>query len=119
MRDIVSLIPAPKIEGCFLDELKARILSRLKEVGLDKPQYKLEVKAILFVAVMIESALSPNQKINKRQFLLDIWKELYGISADEEIQIKSAIELLHLSKKIKRKSWYKLYCCSLMEIFRI
>jgi hypothetical protein len=27
--------------------------------------------------------------------------------------------LLHLSKKIKRKSWYKLYCCSLMEIFRI
>jgi len=119
MKDIISLLQPPKIEGCFLDDLKSRIIARMKEVNLDKPQYKLEVKCILFVAVMIESALSANQKINKRDFLLSIFKEIYGLSQDDEIQIKSAVDMLHLAKKIKRKSWYKLYCTSLLEIFRL
>lgn len=120
MRHIIDLIEAPKIEGAsILDELRARIITRIKEVGMDKPVYKLEVKAILFVAVMIESAVTSSQKINKRQFLLDIFREIYGLSQDDETQIKAAVDMLHLAKKIKRKSWYKLYCTSLFEAFRI
>lgn len=119
MKDIIQLLPAPKIEGCFLDDLKVRIIARVKEVGLDKAQYKTEIKCILFVCVMIESALNEKQKINKRQFLLDIFKELYGLSSEDELLIRNAVDMLHLSKKIKRKSWYKLYCTSLLEIFRM
>lgn len=120
MRHIIDLIEAPKIEGAsILDELRARIITRIKEVGMDKSVYKLEVKAILFVAVMIESAVTSSQKINKRQFLLDIFREIYGLSQDDETQIKAAVDMLHLAKKIKRKSWYKLYCTSLFEAFRI
>lgn len=119
MKSILELIPVPKIEGCFLDDLKARIIKRLREVNLDKPEYKLEVKCILFVCVMIESAISPQQKIDKRGFLLDIFKQLYSLSAEEEHMIKSTVELLHTGKRIKKKSWYKLYCTSVLEAFRI
>lgn len=119
MKSILELIPPPKINGCFLDDLKSQIIKRLREVNLDKPEYKLEVKCILFVCVMIESAILPQQKIDKRTFLLDIFKEIYALSADEEHVIKSTVELLHTGKKIKKKSWYKLYCTSLLEAFRI
>jgi hypothetical protein len=120
MRDIIDLVPAPKIEGySILDELKTRIISRLKDVSLDKPQYKLEVKCILFVAVLIESALTTSQKINKRQFLLDVFKEVYGISEEDQIIIRNTVDMLHLAKRIKKKSWYKLYATSLAECFRL
>lgn len=119
MKDIIDLIQPPKIEGCFLDDLKSRIITRMKDVGLHDGKYKLEVKCVLFVAVMIESALATNQKINKRDFLLSIFKEVYGLSIEDEITIKSAVDMLHLAKKIKRKSWYKLYCTSVLEIFRL
>jgi hypothetical protein len=119
MKSILELIPAPKIEGCFLDELKARIIARIKQVSLDKPEYKQEVKCILFVCTMIESAILPAQKIDKRRFLLDIFKEVYGLSVVEEDAIKNIVDVLHLGKRIKRKSWYKLYCTSVMEAFRI
>lgn len=119
MKSILELIPVPKLEGCFLDDLKARIIARLREVNLDKPEYKMEVKCVLFVAVMIESAISPQHKIDKRAFLLSVFKEVYGLSVDDEVNIKSAVDMLHLAKKIKRKSWYKLYCTSVMEAFRM
>lgn len=119
MKSIIELLPVPKFPGCFTDTLKARIIARLREVNLDKPEYKLEVKCILFVAVMIESAVAPTQKMDKRAFLLDVFKEVYGLSLEDEIHIKASVDMLHLGKRIKRKSWYKLYCTSIIEIFRI
>lgn len=119
MKSIVELIKAPELENCFLENLKQKIIARLKEAGLADAKFKLEVKNILFVCVMIESAVAPQQKLNKRQFLLDIFQEVYGLSEDDKTVIKTVVDHLHLAKKIRRKNYYKLYCTSLLEIFRM
>lgn len=119
MKDITELIPLPKLETCFVDILKQKIISRLKEASLTDAKYKLEVKIILYVAILIESSIDKNQKANKRQMLLDIFKEVYGLSNSDEEQIKAHIDLLHLTGKIKKKSYYKLWCTSILEIFRL
>lgn len=117
MKDIIDLVKVPHIEHNFLEELKHKIISRLKAVNLQDAKYKLEPKNILFVCVLIESSLNTNHKINKRDFLLEIFREIYGLSFEDEITIKQTVDLLHLTKKIKKKNYYRLWCTSLLEIF--
>lgn len=118
-KTVIDLIKAPELENCFLDSLKQKIIGRLKEAGLADAKFKLEVKNVLFCAVMIESAIASQQKLNKRQFLLDIFQELYGLSEDDKTAIRTTVDHLHIAGKIKRKNYYKLYCTSLLEIFRM
>lgn len=119
MKDIVELVKVPHIEHNFLDELKVKIITRLKSVNLIDAKFKFEPKNILYVCVLIESSLDKKHKINKRDFLIEIFKEIYGLSMEDEITIKQTVDLLHLTKKIKKKSYYKLWCVSLLECFRL
>lgn len=119
MKDIVDLINPPKLEVCYLDTLKQKIIQRLKDTGLADAKFKFEVKNILYVCVLIESSVNRNQKVNKRSLLLDIFKEIYGLSLDDEDKIKSTVDMLHVNKKIKAKNYYKLWCTSILEIFRL
>lgn len=119
MKDIVELIKVPHIEHNFLDELKVKIINRLKAVNLQDGKYKFEPKNILYVCVLIESSLDKNHKINKRDFLVQVFKEIYGLSIEDELSIKQTVDMLHLTGKIKKKSYYKLWCVSLLELFRL
>jgi hypothetical protein len=118
-KDITELIPAPQIEQNFLTSVKERIVKRLKECGFVEKKFATEAKVILFVCVLIESAINKDFKLNKRELLIDMFREVYGLSGEDEILIKNTIELLHIGKKIKRKSYWKLYCASVAESFRL
>jgi len=119
MKDIIELINPPKLEVCYIDSLKQKIINRLKDTGLADAKFKLEVKNILYVCVLIESSVNKNQRVDKRSLLLNIFKEIYGISLDDEEKIKSTVDMLCINKKVKAKSYYKLWCTSLLEIFRL
>lgn len=119
MKDIVELVKVPHIEHNFLEELKSKIIKRLHAVNLQDAKFKFEPKNILYVCVLIESSLDKNHRINKRDFLIDIFKNVYGLSSDDEINIKQTVDMLHLTGKIKKKSYYKLWCVSIFELFRL
>lgn len=115
MKDIISLIKPPELNGNFLDDVKSKIVTRVKECNLDKGDMKFEPRVVLYVATIIETIIAKEQKINKRDLLLEIWKELYGLSKDDETQIKAIVDMLHLAKRIKKKSYYKLFLVSISE----
>jgi hypothetical protein len=119
MKDIIDLVKPPRLENNFLDELKKRISQRLGDVSLADAKFKLEPKCILFVCVLIESALAKDTKIDKRGFLIDIFQQVYGLSEDDKVVIRNTCDMLHLTGKIKKKNYYKLYCTSVLEIFRL
>lgn len=118
-KDITQLIKPPQFQNNFNDSLKERIVNRLKECGFSDGKWKFEAKVVLFVAIMIESAIAPQQKLDKRGLLLSVWKEIWGLSVEDEIVIKNTLEMLIINKKVKRKSYYKLYLTSLAECFRL
>lgn len=115
MKDIISLIKPPELNGCFLDDVKAKIVSRIKECNLDKGDMKYEPRVVLYVATIIETIIAKEQKINKRDLLIDVWKEVYGLNKDDETQIKGIVDMLHLAKRIKKKSYYKLFLVNIAE----
>ena len=119
MKDIIELVKVPHIEHNFLDELKSKILTRLQNVNLHHQKFKLEPKNIQYVCILIESSIDKNHKINKRDFLIQIFKDLYGLTSEDETIIKQTVDLLHISGKIKKKSYYKLWCVSVFELFRM
>lgn len=119
MKDILDLIKSPILENNYLVDLKNKIIKRVKDVKLDDSKFKLEPKNILFICVLVESTIDKNNKLNKRDFVINIMRELYTIDQNEEANIKAIIDLLHLQGKIKRKSYYKLWMTSILECFRL
>jgi hypothetical protein len=118
MKDIIDLINPPKLEVCYLDSLKQKIIQRLKDTGLADAKFKFEVKNILYVCVLIESSVNKTQRIDKRGFLLSLYKEVYGLSLEDEEKIKSIVDMLHINKKIRQKSYYKLWCINVFREFK-
>ena len=70
-----------------------------------------------YITNMVEHFVLKNDKIDKKQFVLDFMRDNFS-TTDEELEIISkAIEYLHSNKHIKKVSFWKLLKAGVKEWF--
>ncbi len=83
-------------------EIKKLIVEKIQEI----PEFitlKFDPELTLFVCNLIENGVYEKRikKIDKKRFVLDVLKTLFGYNDDEVKQLDTQIEFLHANKKIK------------------
>ena len=99
--------------------IKSKIINRINELQLNLSALKLDVEFLLMICSMIEHLVQRIDKINKKDLLNSILKELLPELTEEELlYINKNVEFLHQNKKIKKVSYYRLFktCCG--ELFK-
>lgn len=119
MRTLLELIPPPSLPVSTTDSVRDKIIERLKALALDKGQFKLDLKVLLWVCTCVESSIEKNVKVNKKDLVLDVFRHVYGLSSEDELFLKNNIDILHSTKRIKRKHYFRLFLTSIREIFTL
>lgn len=100
-----------------IDQLTKILSNRLYELNMVQPKYKLDNELINYITNMVEHFVTKNDKIDKKQFVLNFMKTHF-LATDEDLEIISrAIEYLHNNNKIKKVSYYKLFKTFIKEWF--
>ena len=99
-------------------DIKTKIIERIHELNLNLPLYKNDQEFLTLVCNLIEYLVkSKKDNINKIELVLLIYQQLFGLTADEQEGLKNNINILHLQKKIKKVSMWKLFKCGVSEFF--
>lgn len=99
-------------------DIKNKIIERIQELKLNLPLYKNDIEFLTLVCNLIEFLVkSKKDNINKVEIALLIYQELYGLSTDEQETLKNNINIIHLQKKIKKISYWKLFKYGITEFF--
>jgi hypothetical protein len=63
--------------------------------------------------------VTKKDNIDKRELVLSVYIELFGLTPEEQETLKNNVDIIHLQKKIKKVSMWKLFKCGVNEwIFR-
>lgn len=119
MKTLLELIPSPDIPVSFTDKIQDQVVARIKSLSLDKGHYKHDVKVLLWVCICLESLITKENKVDKKKLCLDIYKSVYGLSAEDEEKIISHIDILHATKRIKKRHYFRLFLTSIREVFSL
>lgn len=114
MKSLIELIPLD-LPVSFTDKLKEDIIARMKALAVDKDEHRLCLKILLWVCCCIESSIEKGLKTNKKQIVVEIYKKVYGLSVEEEVLLKNNIDMLWTCKRIKKKSYWKLFIANFRE----
>jgi hypothetical protein len=120
MTDLSQIVPVKNhlLKNVKLDDVKSQIEKRIKELP-NYQQYKNDVEFLLLVANMIEHLIVKKDKIDKKELLVLIYKTVFtGITPVEISNVEANIEFLWNNKKIKKQSYYKLFCAGVKEWFK-
>lgn len=120
MTDLSQIVPVKNhiLKNVKLDEIKTQIEKRIKDLP-NYAQYKNDVEFLLLVCNMIEHLIVKKDNINKKELLINIFKSVFtGITPAELANIEANIEFLLNNKKIKKQSYYKLFCAGVKEYFK-
>lgn len=99
-------------------DIKNKIIERINELKLNIPLYRNDNEFLILVCNLIEYLVkSKKDNIDKKELALMIYQELYGLSLEEQETLKNNINIIHLQKKIKKVSYWKLFKCGLSEFF--
>lgn len=99
-------------------DIKNKIIQRIQDLKLEIHLYKTDNEFLTLVCNLIEYLInSKKDNINKKEMVLLIYQELFGLSSDEQEVLKNNIDIIHLQKKIKRPSYYALFKCGCKEFF--
>ena len=91
------------------DAIKSKIVARLTELNLLQTKYKNDGEFLLLLANLIEHLVMRPDKINKKQLLLDIMSDTFGLTEEEKATISSNVDFLCTNSLIKKVSNYKLF----------
>ena len=96
-------------------DIKEIILKRLEEFqNIDK--HKFDNEFLTLPCSLIEHLVNQDDKINKKDLLLQIYDILFpNLSNEDKQQISTHIEFLMNNKEIKKVSNYKLFKKSVQE----
>lgn len=111
--DLVAITPNLALE-IKRNEIKDKVLKRLDELKLLDTKYKMNNDILLLICNLVEHLIK-DKKINKKDFVLDIFQHIFNIDETEKQIISSNIEFLHSNKAIKKLSRFYLFCCSTYE----
>ena len=97
-------------------DIKSKIIQRIQELNLNIPLYKNDQEFLSLVCNLIEYLVkSKKDNINKIELVLLIYQELFGLTPEEQEVLKNNINIIHLQKKIKAVSYWKLFKCGVKE----
>ena len=99
------------------DAIKTKIVARLTELNLLQTKYKNDGEFLLLLANLIEHLVMKPDKINKKQLLLDIMSDTFGLTEEEKTTISSNVDFLCTNRLIKKISNYKLFKTGFSEWF--
>lgn len=119
MKSLIELIPHPELPVSTTDKVKDKIIARIKDLGLNKGQFKLDVKVLLWICICVESSIEKNVKVNKKELVLDILRDVFGLSQADVETISNNIDILHSTKRLKKKHYFRLFLTSIREIFSL
>ncbi len=98
---------------------KAKILERIKELGLDISKYAHDQEFILLVCNIIEHLVKKSDHIPKKDLAVEIFTELFEPITEVHKQIlEASIDFLHKNGNIKKVSAYKLFRVGVNELFK-
>ncbi len=91
-------------------EIKKLIMDKIQQIP-DFMELKFDPELTLFICNLIENGVKENQikKIDKKAFVLDVLKVLFGYNETEVKQLDTQIEFLHANNKIKTVNLTKKY----------
>jgi hypothetical protein len=111
--DLVAITPNLALE-IKRNEIKDKVIKRLDELKLLDTKYKMNNDILLLICNLVEHLIK-DKKINKKEFVLDIFQHIFNIDETEKQIVSSNIEFLHSSRAIRRLSRFYLFCCSAYE----
>lgn len=117
MSDLTEIIPAKNhlFKSLRVNEIKEAVIKRIQSFP-NYQQYKNDVEFLLLVCNMLEHLVNKGEKINKKETLVEIYKQTFSsLSADEQKAIEQNVEFLWNNKKIKKVSYYKLFKTAIWE----
>lgn len=98
-------------------EIKDKIINRLSELKLLDGKYKLDTEFLSLICNLAEHLVVKKDKLNKKQLVISIYIQLFGLTAEEEEMLNKNIDFLHCNKTIKKVSFYRLFKTSMKEFF--
>ena len=117
MTDLSQIVPVKNhlLKSVKMDDVIGQIRKRVEALP-NYSQYKNDVEFLLLVCNMIEHLVVKKDKIDKKSLLLEIYKQVFtGITPAELANVEANIEFLWNNKKIKKQSYYKLFCAGVTE----
>jgi PBP1b-binding outer membrane lipoprotein LpoB len=103
------------LKNLKIDDVKRQVIDRVQKFP-NYQQYKADIEFLLLVANMLEHLIVKADKINKKEVLVEIYKQTFtGLKAEEITAIEQNIEFLWNNKKIKKVSYYKLFKTAITE----
>jgi hypothetical protein len=113
----VEVIPVKNhlLKNLKIDDIKSKIIERIKAFP-NYQQYKNDVEFLLLIANMLEHLVIKKDKIDKKELLIEIYKQVFTNIKPEDISaIEQNIEFLWNNKKIKKVSYYRLFKTAITE----
>jgi hypothetical protein len=98
--------------------IKTKIISRLNELNIIISNYKNDSDFLILVCNLVEYLVTKKNNINKKELVLSVYVDLFGLSTEEQETLKNNIDIIHLQNKIKKVSMWKLFKCGVYELFR-
>lgn len=113
--DLVVPVKNHLLKNLKVDEVKREIIERIQKFP-NYNAYKNDVEFLLLVCNMIEHLIIKKDKIDKKQLLIEIYKQVFNnLNNDEQKALEQNVEFLWNNKKIKKVSYYKLFKTGLFE----
>jgi len=98
-------------------DVKNKIITRVNELNINTAQYKTDTEFLILICNLVEYLVTKKDNINKKELVLSVFVELFGMSAEEQEVLKNNIDIIHLKNKIKNVSMWKLFKCGVGEFF--
>ena len=98
-------------------DVKSKIISRINELNMNLTNYKTDNEFIILICNLVEYLVSKKDSINKKELVISVFNDLYGLTPEEQDHLNNTIDIIHLQNKIKKISYWKLFKCGMKEFF--
>lgn len=99
-------------------DIKTKIINRVNELNIVLTHYKNDADFLVLICNLIEYLVNKKDNINKKELVILIFNDLFGLSPEEQETLKNNVDIIHLQNKIKKVSMWKLFKCGVYELFR-
>ena len=96
-------------------DVKTKVISRVNELNVNIAQYRNDNEFLTLICNLVEYLVSKKDNINKKELVLSVFNDLFGLTPEEQEVLKNNIDIVHLQKKIKAVSYWKLFKCGMKE----
>jgi hypothetical protein len=99
------------------NDVKNKIIGRVNELNINISNYKTDNEFIILICNLVEYLVSKKDNVNKKEMVISVFNDLFGLTSEEQENLKNTIDIIHLQNKIKKVSYWKLFKCGFSEFF--